>query len=83
MTRKFTITNNACWFAVGQGPNGKSQGSRRALFEMIRDSPGITSTDIEARWTFQPVSPRSRLKELLDAKHLRIERAADLFGNGN
>lgn len=79
MTHKFTITNNARWFTQGAGPNGKPTGSRRALFDMIHKNPGITSVAIEARWTFHPINVRSRLKELYDAKHLRVEKAADLF----
>lgn len=79
MSTKIFTTSNARWFALSPAPRGKPRSERMTLYSLIKESPGITSAELEEKWKFESSSMRSRLKELLDKKFIELQRPADLF----
>lgn len=79
MSHKFFTTNNAAWYPK-QPPVGKQGSERMVLYDMIAKHPGISSDELESRWTFHS-SMRSRLKELFDKHYVELRRPSDLFGS--
>lgn len=77
MSSRFHSTNNAKWFPLSR-PKGLSDSERGTLYRWIRASPGISSTELEEKWTYAS-SMRSRLKELYDAGNISMKKEADLF----